>query len=101
MSSTLASMRVLVKVDSSFDVDCGDAGMSTKLSPIASEYGTEKAAASYDLLFHAKVAVALADPRPNISHDQVMAEMRDLLESKRVQQRFIRADCAGSDHSRF
>ncbi|WP_448119131.1 type II toxin-antitoxin system RelB family antitoxin [Pseudomonas serbica] len=35
--------------------------------------------------FRAKVQAALDDPRPNIPHDQVMAEMRALLQSKRNQ----------------
>jgi len=64
-----------------------EADMSTKLSPIISEFETEEAAASYDLWFRAKVAASLADSRPNIPHDQVMAEMRALIESKRAQRR--------------
>mgnify|MGYP003403599393 FL=1 len=74
-----------------FDYDLSiirvDAAMSTKLSPIVSEFETEEAAASYDLWFRAKVEAALADPRPSIPHDQVMSEMRELLESKRAQRR--------------
>jgi hypothetical protein len=57
--------------------------MSVQLSPIVSEFETEEQAASYDRWFHAKVQASLDDPRPNIPHDQVMAEMRALIESKR------------------
>jgi hypothetical protein len=57
--------------------------MSIQLSPIVSEFETEEQAASYDRWFRAKVQTSLDDPRPNIPHDQVMAEMRALIESKR------------------
>jgi len=57
--------------------------MSVPLSPIVSEFETEEQATSYDRWFRAKVQASLDDPRPNIPHDQVMAEMRALIESKR------------------
>jgi hypothetical protein len=57
--------------------------MSVPLSPVVSEFETEEQAASYDRWFRAKVQASLDDPRPNIPHDQVMAEMRALIESKR------------------
>jgi hypothetical protein len=57
--------------------------MSAELSPIVSEFETEEQAASYDRWFRAKVQASLDDPRPNIPHDQVMADMRSLLEAKR------------------
>ncbi|NWD21724.1 antitoxin [Pseudomonas yamanorum] len=57
--------------------------MSIPLSPIVSEFETEEQAASYDRWFRAKVQAAIDDPRPSIPHDQVMAEMRALIESKR------------------
>ncbi len=53
--------------------------MSTVLSPIVSEFETEEKAASYDLWFRAQVQSALDDPRPDIPHDQVMAEMDELI----------------------
>lgn len=56
--------------------------MSTQLSPIVSEFETEEQAASYDAWFRAKVKESLEDPRPSIPHDAVMAEMRELIESK-------------------
>ncbi|WP_448108387.1 type II toxin-antitoxin system RelB family antitoxin [Pseudomonas azerbaijanoccidentalis] len=59
--------------------------MNALLSPIVSEFETEEQAASYDRWYRAKVQASLDDPRPSIPHDQVMAEMRALLESKRTQ----------------
>lgn len=56
--------------------------MDVQLSPIVSEFETESQAASYDRWFRAEVQASLDDPRPNIPHDQVMAEMRALIESK-------------------
>lgn len=50
------------------------------LSPIVSEFEAEEEAESYDRWFRAKVERSLADPRPGIPHDQVMAEMRRMLE---------------------
>ena len=57
--------------------------MSVELSPNVSVFKTEEQAASYDLWFRAKVQASLDDPRPNVPHDQVMADMRALIESKR------------------
>lgn len=38
---------------------------------------------SYDAWFRAKVQEALDDPRPGVPHEQVMAEMKDLIDSYR------------------
>ena len=57
--------------------------MSAELSPIVSEFETKEQAASYDRWFRAKVQASIDDPRPNVPHDQVMADMRALIESKR------------------
>jgi hypothetical protein len=56
--------------------------MSTKLSPIVSEFETVEQEASYVEWLKAKVKASLDDLRPSIPHDQVMSEMRDLIESK-------------------
>ena len=58
--------------------------MSAKLSPIVSEFETEEQAASYDRWLRAKVQASLDDPRPNVAHDRVMADMQTLIESKRI-----------------
>jgi len=55
----------------------------SSLSPIVSEFETTEQAVSYDLWFRAKVQDALESTKPRIPHDQVMAEMRTLIESKR------------------
>lgn len=57
--------------------------MNAVLSPIESEFATAEEAAAYDRWLCAKVQKALDDPRPSIPHDQVMAEMRALIASKR------------------
>lgn len=55
----------------------------SKLSPIESEFATTEEAEAYDAWFRAKVQAALDSKEPCIPHDQVMAEMRELIESKR------------------
>lgn len=59
--------------------------MCADLSPLVSEFETEEQAASYDRWFRAKVQASIDDPRPGIPHDQVMAEMRALIEAKKKQ----------------
>ncbi len=43
-----------------------------------------RAAEEYDAWFRARVQEALDDPRPGLPHEQVMAEVRALIESKPV-----------------
>lgn len=57
--------------------------MSTPLDPIISEFETQEQADSYDRWFRERVRASLNDPRPGIPHDDVMAEMRELLATKR------------------
>lgn len=54
--------------------------MSTALSPLVSEFETTEQEASYTEWLRAKVAASLADPRPAIPHDEVMAEMDALID---------------------
>ena len=49
--------------------------MSIALSPLVSEFETLEQEASYTAWLQAKVAASLADPRPALPHDAVMAEM--------------------------
>jgi hypothetical protein len=49
--------------------------MSTPLDPLVSEFATAEEAEAYDRWFRAEVEASLADPRPSIPHDQVVAEM--------------------------
>lgn len=44
-------------------------------SPIVSEFESEEQEQSYLRWLEAKVAKSLADPRPGIPHDQVMAKI--------------------------
>ena len=57
--------------------------MSTTFSPLVSEFESEEQEASYTAWLKAKVEASLNDPRPNAPHDQVMAEARVLLASKK------------------
>ncbi|WP_426118529.1 antitoxin [Pseudomonas sp. DSP3-2-2] len=61
--------------------------MSAQLSPIVSEFESEEQAASYDAWFRAKVQASLDDPRPNVPHDEVMAELKAHLAAKRDKRR--------------
>lgn len=54
--------------------------MSIALSPLVSEFETIEQEASYTAWLQAKVAASLADPRPAIPHDEVMAEMDALID---------------------
>ncbi len=45
------------------------------LSPIESEFATTEEAEAYGRWLRAKVQASLDDPRPAISHDQVMADI--------------------------
>lgn len=58
--------------------------MTTKLSPIVSEFETQEQADSYDRWFRTKVQAALDDPRPGIPHDDAMAKLEAMLEEKRA-----------------
>lgn len=49
--------------------------MNASLSPLVSEFETEEHEASYTAWLRDKVAASLADQRPNIPHDEVMAKM--------------------------
>jgi hypothetical protein len=57
--------------------------MKARPSPIKSEFATAAEAEAYDQWFRTQVQEAIDDPRPSIPHDQVMAEMRALIASKR------------------
>ncbi len=60
--------------------------MNAVLDPIVSEFDTTEQAASHDQWFRAQVQKALDNTEPRIPHDQVMAEMRALIASKREKQ---------------
>ena len=53
--------------------------MTTEYSPLVSEFDNAEHEARYTAWLQAKVAKALADPRPPIPHDEVMTEMEALI----------------------
>lgn len=57
--------------------------MNTAPAPTESEFATSEDAVAYDRWFREQVQEAIDDPHPAIPHDQVMAEMRALIASKR------------------
>ncbi|SAK73241.1 hypothetical protein AWB76_04643 [Caballeronia temeraria] len=56
--------------------------MPTPLDPIVSEFASVEEAEAYDQWFREKVRRSMADTRPRVPHDQVMAEIRAKLEAK-------------------
>ncbi|GLV20486.1 hypothetical protein TomMM35A_03460 [Sphingobium sp. TomMM35A] len=58
----------------------------TKLTPIESEFATTEEAEAYDAWLRSEVEASLADPRPSIPHDQVMAELRAIIAAKKSSQ---------------
>ena len=61
--------------------------MSIPLDPIVSEFETQEQADSYQRWFRERVEASLADPRPGIPHDEVMAEMDALINDIEAQHR--------------
>lgn len=51
----------------------------TKHSPIVSEFDTSEEEAAHEAWLRAKVAASLADERPPVPHDEVMAEIRTII----------------------
>ena len=50
-----------------------------KYSPLVSEFGSAEEEAAYLEWLKKKVEESLADPRPPVPHDQVMAEVRAII----------------------
>ncbi len=57
--------------------------MSTQLDPIISPFETQEQADSYDKWFRERIQRSLDDQRPSIPHDDVMADIRALIKSKK------------------
>lgn len=51
-----------------------------KLSPIESEFASTEQAEAHDAWVRAKVAKALASPKPPVPHDQAMAKAQAILD---------------------
>jgi hypothetical protein len=58
--------------------------MSAVLSPIVSDFDTQEQADSYEAWLLKKLERSENSVKPNIPHDQVMAKMNALLDSKRL-----------------
>jgi hypothetical protein len=61
--------------------------MNAVRSPLIYEFETAEEEASYNEWLRKKVAASLADPRPPIPHDQVMAEANALIDRIEAEQR--------------
>lgn len=57
--------------------------MKIVLFPIESEFATTEEAEAYERWFRAKVQESLDDNSPLIPHDQVMAEMQEIIDTKK------------------
>lgn len=55
--------------------------MDTVYSPLVSEFDSAEQEADYVAWLESKVAASLADTRPAVPHDDVMAEMDALIEA--------------------
>ncbi|RQS42799.1 stability determinant [Burkholderia sp. Bp8986] len=65
--------------------------MNVILSPIESEFPTAAEAEAYDSWFRAKVQASLADTRPSVPHDQVMADIEAIIRAAELKQAAIRS----------
>lgn len=54
-----------------------------KLSPIVSEFDTVEQAEDYEKWLREKVAKSLADPRPPVPHDEVMAAAQKVIDDRK------------------
>ncbi len=71
--------------------------MISRISQTTSELETKENPATHDKWFHAQVQASINDPAPNIPHNQVITEMRALLESKQIAA--VYSDCPPTDHT--
>lgn len=55
-------------------------------SPIVSEFASPEEAAAYEEWLRAKVEASLADPRPGIPHDEVMASVQAIIDEAKARQ---------------
>lgn len=55
----------------------------SKLTPIESEFVSTEDADAHDAWFRAKIETTIGSTAPAVPHDQVMAEVRAIIEAKR------------------
>ena len=58
--------------------------MAKKLDPIVSEFDTQEEADAYEKWFREEVRRGIDDPRHRIPHDQVVAEMRAIIDTAKA-----------------
>ncbi|WP_375196352.1 stability determinant [Sphingobium sp.] len=58
----------------------------TKLTSIEAEFATTERAEAYDAWLRSEIEASLADPRPSIPHDHVMAELCAIIAAKKSSQ---------------
>lgn len=61
--------------------------MTTKLSPIVSEFDTQEQADSYDRWFRTKVETSMNSTKSRIPHDEVMAGAREIIEQAKARRK--------------
>ncbi|NYH12724.1 type II toxin-antitoxin system RelB family antitoxin [Pseudomonas moraviensis] len=69
--------------------------MDPLISTFVSDFENEEQDASYDRWFRAEVQASIDDPRPNIPHEQVMAEIQVLMEE--VQRKYEALQASNKD----
>lgn len=62
-------------------------GMTKPLDPIVSEFASAEEADAHDRWFRARVQASIADPRPGVPHDQVIAEADAIIAEAEQRQR--------------
>ena len=82
-----AARRFHVRLEYSNAIAEEEALMPNEYSPLVSEFDNAEHEARYTAWLQAKVAKALADPRPPIPHDEVMAEMEALIREMEARQK--------------
>ena len=55
--------------------------MNTALSPTESEFGTQQEAQAHDAWFRSRVLKSMADTRPSVPHDEVVAETEAIIQA--------------------
>lgn len=58
-------------------------GKMNKYSPLISEFGSAEEEAAYDAWYREQVEAALKEADPGTPHDEVMAQMRDIVAKAR------------------
>ena len=60
--------------------------MNTALTPIEPEFGTQQEAQAHDAWFRSRVLKSMADARPSVPHDEVVAETEAIIQAAEQRQ---------------